>query len=163
MSLTDSKKLNDIWTLWYHLPSDNNWNVDSYKKVIEVSSLEETCDLTKQLNELYITNCMFFFMKNNIFPVWEDQANKNGGCFSFKIQNRQVFDVWNNLIFLILGNTLFDDENHMKLVNGITISPKKYFCIIKVWMATCEVDDVNLLKKNSAVSYDSCIFKKHQE
>ena len=51
----------------------------------------------------------------------------------------------------------------MKLVNGITISPKKYFCIIKVWMATCEVDDVNLLKKISVVSYDSCIFKKHQD
>lgn len=155
--------LNDKWILWYHLTSDNNWNVDSYKQIGEITTLEETSYIANELNELYITNCMFFIMKKNIFPVWEDQANKKGGCFSFKIQNRQVYEIWNSLIFLIVGNTLFDDENHMKLVNGITISPKKYFCIIKIWMASCEVDDVNLLNKNANISYETCMFKKHQE
>mgnify|MGYP001367337527 CR=1 FL=1 len=163
MSEEIQNPLNDKWTLWYHLTSDNNWNVDSYKKIAEISTLEETTYLANELNELYITNCMFFIMKNNIFPVWEDQANKKGGCFSFKIQNRQVYEIWNSLIFLIVGNTLFDDENHMKLVNGITISPKKYFCIIKIWMASCEVDNVNLLNKNANISYETCMFKKHQE
>ena len=163
MSEEISQTLNDTWTLWYHLTSDNNWNVDSYKKIITIRTLEETTYLANELSELYITNCMFFIMKNDIFPVWEDQSNKNGGCFSFKIQNRQVYEIWNSLIYLIMGNTLFDDINHMKLVNGITISPKKYFCIIKVWMSTCEIDDINLLNKNANISYETCMFKKHQE
>ena len=102
-------------------------------------------------------------MRNNIKPIWEDEQNINGGCFSLKIQNRYVYKTWNKLIYSIVGETLFDDETIMSNVNGLTISPKKYFCIIKIWMKTCDVDDNNLLNKNINVNYDSCIFKKHKE
>ena len=42
----------------------------------------------KHLNESLLTVCMFFIMKNNVKPVWEDDNNKDGGCFSFKLQNK---------------------------------------------------------------------------
>ena len=51
----------------------------------------------------------------------------------------------------------------MSNVSGLTISPKKYFCIIKIWLKTCDITDVNLLNKNLNVNYESCIFKKHKE
>ena len=63
---TDILNLNDIWVLWYHLSSDNNWNIDSYKKITEISSVDETCHLTKNLNDTYICNCMFFLMKKGL-------------------------------------------------------------------------------------------------
>jgi hypothetical protein len=28
---------------------------------------------------------MFFIMREHILPLWEDESNKNGGCFSYKI------------------------------------------------------------------------------
>ena len=160
---TDILNLNDIWVLWYHLSSDNNWNIDSYKKITEISSVNETCHLTKNLNDTYICNCMFFLMKKGINPVWEDSNNINGGCFSLKIQNRLVYSMWNNLIYTIVGRTLFEDETHMDLVNGITISPKKYFCIIKIWMKNCDITDINLLKTHSNISWENCLFKKHRD
>ena len=159
----DILNLKDKWILWYHLSSDNNWNIDSYKKIIEFSTVQECHSLTKHLNDTYICNCMFFIMKNGINPVWEDTNNIDGGCFSLKIQNRTVHTMWNNLIYAIVGRTLFEKEEHMDLVNGITISPKKYFCIVKIWMKTCDITDIDLLKTHSTISWENCLFKKHRE
>ena len=160
---TDVLTLKDNWTLWYHLSSDNNWNIDSYKKIIEFSTVNDCCSLTKHLNDMYICNCMFFLMKNDINPVWEDSYNINGGCFSLKIPNRLVYNTWNSLIYSIVGRTVFQKDGHMDTVNGITISPKKYFCIIKIWMKTCDITDIKLLKTHSSISYESCLFKKHRD
>ena len=34
-----------------------------------------------------------------------------------------------------------NDTKLRPYINGITISPKKNFCIIKIWLATCDVQD----------------------
>ena len=33
---------------------------------------------------------MLFVMRNGINPMWEDPKNKDGGCFSYKISNKNV-------------------------------------------------------------------------
>ena len=40
--------------------------------------------------------------------------------------------------YALLGNTLSEDENILKNINGISISPKKNYCIIKLWLANIE-------------------------
>ena len=156
-------QLNTEWNIWYHLPTEQKWDIDSYHSLCKFNTVESCVAITKEINESFITNCMFFLMRNNIKPIWEDEENINGGCFSLKIQNRHVSKTWNKLIYSIVGETLFDDESIMSNVNGLTISPKKYFCIIKIWMKTCDVSDINLLNKNINVNYESCMFKKHKE
>ena len=158
---TDELILNDKWALTYHLPFDDSWDIDSYKSICVFNTVADCVELTNNLSELLITNCMFFLMRNHIKPVWEDENNINGGCFSLKIQNRFIYKTWNTLIYSIVGETLFSDENKMKTVNGITISPKKYFCIIKIWMKTCEYTDVHDINKTPGISYDTCMFKRH--
>ena len=37
--------LHSKWILWYHNPSDKNWNLDSYKKITELSCVEDFCRL----------------------------------------------------------------------------------------------------------------------
>ena len=67
-----------------------------------------------------------------------DNNNKDGGSFSYKISNHLLEDVWKKLVYALLGNTLTDDENILKNINGISISPKKNYCIIKLWLANIE-------------------------
>ena len=38
----------------------------------------------------------------------------------------------------ITGEYILKDLNFLKSINGITISPKKSFCIIKIWMSNIE-------------------------
>ena len=35
-------KLSDNWTLWAHLPNDNNWSLKSYRKLVTLESVEKT-------------------------------------------------------------------------------------------------------------------------
>ena len=47
-----------------------------------------------------IDNCMFFLMKGDIQPRWEDPQNRRGGCFSYKINhvNTHCIDVFFNIM-----------------------------------------------------------------
>ena len=157
--MTDA--LGSKWAIWYHLPNDTDWSLKSYTKLFEYDTAERCVALNSLINDKLLLDCMFFTMKDNIAPVWEAPENISGGCFSFKIQNRHVPAIWKTLIFSAAGNTLFKDENIMKANNGITIYPKKLFCIIKVWMNTDKYDDIKLFDNNIIRFTECCIFKKH--
>jgi len=47
-------------------------------------------------------------------------------------------------------------------VNGITISPKKNFCVIKIWMANCDSQDSTIIDGSiQGIEPQGCLFKKH--
>ena len=52
----------------------------------------------------------FLFMKNDVKPIWEDENNKNGGCWSFKIFENQANELWEDL------STLFVTDNLLVIV-----------------------------------------------
>ena len=104
---------------------------------------------------------MLFAMRDGITPMWEDKQNRNGGCFSFKVLNKQVYQVWKTLFYALCGETLCRDRKYSNLINGITISPKKSFCIVKVWLRDCSVQDPSILIPIENLSTQGCIFKKH--
>jgi hypothetical protein len=161
--------LNDSWCLWAHLPHDIDWSLNSYKNIYTFNSQEETIELIKNIPEKCVKNCMLFIMRKDINPIWEDPNNKDGGSFSYKILNKNVKDVWKQLTYALVGESLIDcsganankDTNINLLINGITISPKKNFCIIKIWLKNCKYQDPSILNKNLDIDCASCIFKKH--
>lgn len=153
-------KLYDNWTLWAHLPHDTNWDLNSYTKIFSIETMEQGVALLEMLPDIMIKNCMLFIMRNNIQPIWEDPNNKEGGSFSYKLPNKSVKEVWKNLSYLIMGEYLIGDENIQLLINGITISPKKNFCIIKIWLKDCSVTNPDIFNKLSNISF-ACLFKKH--
>jgi hypothetical protein len=81
---------------------------------------------------------MFFLMRDHIFPLWDDELNKNGGVFSIKILKGNTFDAWKKIAAKTLGEVICKDRTAWERVNGISVSPKKHFCIIKIWMADNE-------------------------
>jgi hypothetical protein len=156
-------KLETSWCLWVHLPHDTDWSLKSYKLIYTFNSIEETISLINNLPEKLIKNCMLFIMRKNIFPIWEDDKNKEGGCFSFKVINKFVKNTWEKLTYLLVGENILIENMNNLLINGITISPKKNFCIIKIWLNTCEYDNPICLNKELDIESETCIFKKHIE
>jgi len=154
--------LSDRWTYWAHLPHDTDWSIKSYKNIYTVSTVEECIAITETLPEILIKNCMLFIMRNGITPVWEDPKNRNGGCFSYKIANKNVFEVWKDMSYVLMGGSISEESSFVNSVTGITISPKKNFCIIKIWLCDCKNQNPSIISSEiKGISSYGCLFKKH--
>jgi len=154
--------LSDKWTLWAHLPHDTDWSINSYKKIYTVSFVEELIALIETLPDILVKNCMLFFMRDGIIPSWEDPKNRNGGCFSYKVSEKNVFETWKHLSYVTAGNSMSSELSFVNKVNGITISPKKKFCIIKIWMNDCSNQNPRIVTNDiKEISAFGCLFKKH--
>ena len=150
------------WVLWAHLPHDTDWSIKSYKKIMTICNAEDILGLYAQLPEVLVKNCMLFLMREDINPIWEDPKNRNGGCFSYKISNKNVYNVWKDLSYILSGETISNDPKFGQSVMGITISPKKAFCIIKIWMTDCQYQDPYKIKILNGLTPQGCLFKKHK-
>jgi hypothetical protein len=93
--------------------------------------------------------------------MWEDPQNRNGGCFSYKVVNKEVNSAWKQLSYVTVGETISTNMNVVPIVNGITISPKKNFCIIKIWMANCNFQNAGIIRELEGITAHGCLFKKH--
>ena len=164
-------KLNNDWTCWIHYQNDNDWTLESYKLISKFSYLKEIVLFIENLHESIIKKTMVFFMKDSILPLWETQDNIDGGCFSYKISNNNIVAIFKILLYKIVGNTLIDDENINNNINGLSISPKKNFCIIKIWMKKkdCFINydassnkDPFAIHTIFAIEEQICVFKQHK-
>jgi hypothetical protein len=155
--------LQNSWNVYYHLPNDKQWDITSYKKIMfNIDNVEKVIALNEQLHEVIVKHCMLFVMRSGVTPMWEDPKNRNGGCFSFKVVNKCVFSVWKSLFLALCGETLFKSVEISKSVNGITISPKKNFCIIKIWLDNCLYQDPSMIINIPNLFVQGCLFKKHE-
>jgi hypothetical protein len=155
-------KLRYKWNLWAHLPQDPDWTVKSYKKIYQFKTVEEAIAITESLPADLVKNCMLFIMRDGITPRWEDSKNRNGGCFSYKVSNKNVFEVWRDLTYVIIGETISTNSVFVNSVTGITISPKKNFCIVKIWMTNCDHQNPQIVTSDIRnLTPQGCLFKKH--
>jgi hypothetical protein len=154
--------LSDKWSLWAHLPHNTDWSIDSYIKVSTFTTVEDTIVTTETLPSILVENCMLFLMREGIKPIWEDPKNRNGGCFSYKVSNKNVYSVWKDLTYVVVGSTISKQSSFVNSVTGITISPKKNFCIIKIWMSDCLNQNPAVITSDlKGISPQGCLFKKH--
>ena len=160
---THEHTLNGKWNMYYHLPNDKNWGLSSYTVIMNaIHTAEQVILLNEAIGDNIIKNCMLFVMREGITPMWEDPRNRNGGCFSYKVANKTVPEVWRNLLLCLCGESLCTDPTHSKHMNGITISPKKNFCIIKIWLDTSALQDPNIITNIPNLLKQGCLFKKHE-
>lgn len=160
--MEDFHKLQDNWTLWAHLPHNTDWSLKSYIQIYTVKSIEESIAITETVPSILVENCMLFLMKENVKPMWEDPQNRQGGCFSYKVANKTVYKVWKDLTYSLVGGTISKQNSFVNSVTGITISPKKNFCIIKIWMSNCNNQDPSVVTQDiKGLISQGCLFKKH--
>lgn len=157
----EKRQLNDSWVYYLHLHDNKDWSINSYIDMVHIDNVESAILLNDEIHYDLIKKSMMFFMKHHIKPLWEDSHNKNGGCFSFKVINKDIEKVWKRVFFHLVGCTLTKDPEIHKHINGITLSPKKKFCILKVWMASCDFKDTDIFNPINDLDCAGCLFKKH--
>jgi hypothetical protein len=156
--------LNDVWNLYFHDPYDLNWNNSSYIRLTSISSVDDFWQHHNCLKN-NLQKGMFFIMRDGIFPSWDASPNINGGCLSIKILKENLADFWEDMIIKLLGETLVKEQNRNNFwssVNGLSTSPKKHFCIIKIWLKDKNIiakDCFNIMPKY----HGDVIFKSNME
>jgi hypothetical protein len=160
MAKPNEYKLANSWRFYIHLHNVDNWDYESYHKIIDLNYAEECILLLNDINFDFIRKTMMFVMRENVKPMWEDESNRNGGAFSFKVHNKNVEQVWKKLTYMLAGNSL-TSKTYSDSIMGISLSPKKSFCIIKIWMNSCKYVNPNIFNDLDGLDKNGCLFKKH--
>lgn len=126
--------LNNKWTLWYHSLEEKKWDIDSYKKLCVITSIEEYWGVFNNIN---IKTSMLYLMREDVLPIWESSENINGGTWSFMIKNtNNIEQLFTDAASGILSENLIENEVDMANINGLSITPKTDSFIIKIWSKT---------------------------
>ena len=155
--------LDECWTLYFHDPDDPVWTQSSYKHISNMSTVEDWIQVNKSFQDMW-SKGMFFIMREHIQPCWEDPYNRNGGCFSYKVNKPEVANVWFKLCALMLSGNLskHDDSELQSSICGVSVSPKRSYCILRIWIGDKKYHDHTLFDLDIPV-YTSILFKTHNE
>lgn len=153
--------LNNNWSFYLHLHDNYDWSINSYIKIINFESLKNAILLNDEINYDLIKKSMMFLMKSDILPIWECDENNKGGSFSFKVPNKDIESVWKNIYINLICKTITKNIDYYDKINGVSLSPKKKFCILKIWMSDCELTNANIFIKIENLNIETCLFKKH--
>lgn len=152
--------LNDGWCLYFHDPNDTKWEKDGTQMITTIQSLEDYVAIAKEMKDMW-NKGMFFIMREHILPEWEDENCKDGGIISFKIMKPDVSRVWYELSCKALGETLLKKPHDgWNQICGISISPKRNYCILRIWVSKPIWGDINLYNLQLP-NYSNVMFRKH--
>lgn len=156
-------QLNTNWCLWYHSINENSWKNSSYKELYKIRNLYDLKCVIDTIKKIHLQNSMFFIMREDIFPTWEYPDNRNGCCVSYKISSNVLDDQWNLIIKMILSEDIIKDKENYDLITGVSISPKKEFNIVKIWLRENVSDFTELLKEYEPFYIKkNSLIKKHE-
>ena len=114
--------LNSNWNIWYH-HIKNNWRIEGFNNIFTISNIRDFWDINNNMNYIGgINTHHFFMMKEGIQPLWEDDNNKNGGCWSIKIPIEKTYELWMKLSIYIVGENITPTEPG--IVTGLSICAK---------------------------------------
>lgn len=139
-------KFKNTWNIWFHNIRDI-WTIDGYKKIYSIENIKDYWKLYNNWDKLgTINNKHFFIMKNEVQPIWEDKNNKDGGCWSFKVNEANAQDLWNDLSKYLVTENLSSVEDD---IVGLSACLKKNnFSVIKIWNKNSKNNNINLISKD---------------
>ena len=157
-----SNQLNTPWVLWYHSLDEPHWTKDTYTKVAEIKTVEDFIGVFNNFPSFI--KGMFFFMRKDIFPQWEDESNIDGGYWSYKIGKNVAEKAWFELAACCIGEVLTKKPEDMHNINGISYSPKINNVVIKILNRFAEQNDpLQLTEKIENLHPSTSQFKPHIE
>ena len=119
------------WTLYFHSPEETKWTLNTFISLGSMKTWQQFWIIMDTLKTDSFSEGMFFLMRDPSPPLWESHHHIRGGCYSFRCQKKDAAEIYLNYsIASMLGGLSTDPAN---LMNGISISPKRGFNIVKVW------------------------------
>lgn len=144
--LTIDSKLPRDWCLWYHHDKDN-WKVEGFKNLYTMSTINDFWQLYNNWDKLGgINQKHYFLMQKNISPIWEDDENRKGGCWSFKVPENQSQELWDDLSTYLVTENL---SQHSKDITGLSICLKKNnYSVVKIWNKSSKDNSLSILNEH---------------
>ncbi|MHB1952405.1 MAG: eukaryotic translation initiation factor 4E [Sulfobacillus sp.] len=155
--------LNDSWVLWYH-GQEGNYSPDSYQRIGGFSTVEQFWTIYNSIGTVSLSRAMFFLMRKNISPTWEDPAHHDGSAWLYRVHKKHADAVWLMLSKLLVGDVLCNVPDSL---TGISISPKHSFVTIRIWNSDSDLVKNPGFKFASAqipeFSFQNAMYKPHRE
>ena len=118
------------WSLYFHSPREKKWSLDTYSLITTVSTWDDMWAVKNELGDAKLKGGMFFWMRASVPPLWENHQNIKGGSYSLCVGATDSIDIFHRYTLgCMLGSATEKDD----CIQGITISPKKGFHVIKLW------------------------------
>lgn len=143
-------KLNSNWTLTFH-HNPSIWTINGYQQIATFDTVDSYLDIMLYLDRVANINSInLCFFRKGITPLWEDNANRNGGHWSMKLNMEQGFTVWKSLTHKLICESLLKtivEPDINGYINGITISNKivNNESIIKIWVSDRKISNTSLI------------------
>jgi hypothetical protein len=154
--------LKNKWTYYAFPDPKKEWILPNFVKVIDLTKIEDVVMIGKAMPDDVPRKNMLFVMREGIPPLWEHPTNNQGGYFSYKIAEAHVPSIWKNLLYGLTAEELTEDGMMMSHINGISISPKRNFCIIKIWFQTSQFQDARKIRiLTNGIVPQGCLFSKY--
>ncbi|KAI8089268.1 translation initiation factor eIF 4e-like domain-containing protein [Halteromyces radiatus] len=156
------------WVFWFmhRSPGSKITNYEgNMKQIASFSSVEEFWAVyshIKRPHELPTISDYHLF-KHGVRPMWEDEANIQGGKWIVRLKKGLASRYWENLVLAIVGDQ-FDVQDE---ICGAVLSIRNSEDIISVWNKTSSNGRINLkirdtIKKVLALPQDTTMeYKSH--
>jgi len=119
------------WTLYFHSVEETKWTLQTFIKVGTMTNWGQFWAIIDAVTPEAFADGMFFMMRDPSPPLWESHFHIRGGCYSFRCSKKNVADAFlDYVIACMLGQASLNKDNY---INGISISPKRGFNIVKIW------------------------------
>ena len=131
---SDGNPLARKYTLWYSSPAetkDAESFKDSIKPLATFGTVEDFWAVYQHLlrpDKVEARTCYHLFQEG-VQPMWEDEANKEGGRWHVWFQKGYSSRLWEDLLMAIIGNQFEEGES----ITGIEIRTKVRGDSISVW------------------------------
>ncbi|XP_044013696.1 eukaryotic translation initiation factor 4E-1A-like isoform X2 [Aphidius gifuensis] len=130
--------LQHTWTLWYYETDRTRAWDECQKEVISFNTAEDFWSLynhIKSPSELK-SGCDYSMFKQGIRPMWEDDANKNGGKWVLQLDKKQrlsdLDNFWLEIVLCMIGEAFHE---HSDDVCGAVASVRPKGDRIGIWTA----------------------------
>ena len=159
---TDEFLLNDNWKLYFHDPCSKEWDKESNIDIATISTIDDFWVIFENIKDKLHLG-MFFLMREHIFPIWDDEHNVNGSFMSLKILKTSLKETSEKILIHLVNETLLKEPyyHNWESINGISFSPKKHFCIVKIWIKDKTMQDRECFNI-SDVYHGDILFKNNQ-
>jgi hypothetical protein len=153
------------WTLYFHSPEETKWTLNTFSSLGSMKTWRDFWNIIETLKAESLSDGMFFMMRDPSPPLWESHYHIRGGCYSFRCQKKDAAEVYlNHIIASMLGSL---SNNPTNQINGISISPKRGFNIVKIWNTDAQTfnnssninTNVSIIRENDII-YTPFVQKK---
>jgi hypothetical protein len=125
--------LDSAWVLWSHPWDSKKWDLKDYIKHVTIRTVEQFWEVYNGLPSLNNRD-MWFLMREGVPPRWEDDINREGGSFKFRISGADLDNAWLTLSLYLVSENICRNPDDARLICGITVSPKHNgFSTVSVW------------------------------